>query len=39
MTAINTILHIDSSMRRTGSVTRALTAKLVARLLISMYAG
>jgi FMN-dependent NADH-azoreductase len=28
----NTILRIDSSMRHTGSVTRALTDKLVARL-------
>jgi FMN-dependent NADH-azoreductase len=32
MTATTTILHIDSSMRHSGSVTRALTAKLVARL-------
>jgi FMN-dependent NADH-azoreductase len=32
MTAINAILHINASMRHTGSVTRALTAKLVARL-------
>jgi FMN-dependent NADH-azoreductase len=32
MTATATILHIDSSMRHSGSVTRALTAKLVDRL-------
>ena len=32
MTATNAILRIDSSMRHTGSVTRALTDKLVARL-------
>jgi FMN-dependent NADH-azoreductase len=32
MTPTNTILRIDSSMRHTGSVTRALTDKLVARL-------
>jgi FMN-dependent NADH-azoreductase len=32
MTATTTILHIDSSMRHSGSVTRALAAKLVARL-------
>ena len=32
MTATNKILRIDTSMRHTGSVTRALTDKLVARL-------
>jgi FMN-dependent NADH-azoreductase len=32
MTATATILHIDSSMRHSGSVTRALAAKLVDRL-------
>lgn len=35
----DTILHIDSSMRNDGSVTRALTAKLVTRLSAASAAG